>query len=340
MPDPILQPDSNEPNWFSSHRALVSIVLVLVLAGAAAVVWFQNSEPAIDTTPIVHKENTDSVVTSDWKTYTNAQYGYEFRYPSQQGAVCSTEDSSRVQINPSCEGREGYPGFRLSIQADNSQKYISELEKGFTTVKNLEKKNIKVGGIDAVEFSGTLPEDLNNHDPGGNFKQAIFVHNGYLFDVNDYYYSGDGYFNQILSTFKFTDSVSTADWKTYTDTEYGFVMMYPSGWTDNSAEGGVIANFENTNPYFSLNVVPTAQLWSKTFKAQYTSSGQAKLEGKNVTYKIYPARDINTNEITDGRIAELEINSNISILFQYTKPNETDAIKILEQTISTFRLTK
>ena len=38
-------------------------------------------------------------------------------------------------------------------------------------------------------------------------------------------------FSQILSTFKFIDN-STADWKTYTNVEYGFEIKYPGDWKD------------------------------------------------------------------------------------------------------------
>jgi len=63
----------------SKYLAIAGVLLALVLAGALV---YQNFFPAEPEAPVVEQPEA----LSDWKTYRNEEYGFEFRYPEQLDA--------------------------------------------------------------------------------------------------------------------------------------------------------------------------------------------------------------------------------------------------------------
>ena len=169
---------------------------------------------------------TDSIDTSTWKTYTNTQYGFELKYPSDWrvagpgtfvgfGPVSIPEDTLFGVFNtlkvPS-----------LGIDPANPNHEITKIEDAY--INGLPAKRIYDRNISANQVSTEL------YITHGN---TIIAVGQPTLNNSDYPFSHsyNTIINQILSTFKFTDSIDTSTWKTYTNTQYGFEMKYPASWT-------------------------------------------------------------------------------------------------------------
>ena len=72
---------------------LLGIIALLVIGGGVYIYQNKKAEvPSTNTNTEVNSEN----VTSNWKTYTNTKYGFEFQYPPTYTA--KTENDSRNTI--------------------------------------------------------------------------------------------------------------------------------------------------------------------------------------------------------------------------------------------------
>ncbi|MEK7124907.1 MAG: hypothetical protein AAB864_00700 [Patescibacteria group bacterium] len=154
---------------------LAGILVGAVILGAGA--YFLLKVPVI--APAYTPSPSPSTVPSDWKTYTNATYGFEFKYPSTAkivGPVPTVSSGFSVEIN--YEGREGYEPPRLEI----------------STLKDT-RSNIQY--VNTNTFMGNEGEN-----------PIQFVSNGRTMYANCVNYSKDpvvmSFCNQILSTFRFT----------------------------------------------------------------------------------------------------------------------------------------
>jgi hypothetical protein len=85
-------------------------VAVLVVAGAAAVLWIQYGNPTAEltSTPITHTPTPAPAAdaTANWKTYTNTQYGFEFKYPAylhESKDVAAVEEANECFVGDNNE---------------------------------------------------------------------------------------------------------------------------------------------------------------------------------------------------------------------------------------------
>ena len=151
--------------------------------------------------------------TTDWKTYTNTQYGFSFKYPSTfDSIVVNTTSGSNsykryvsididtpvkiAQMEQPNSGSGGnYPLFRIGAFVPKES--IGNLGCGTDPIL----KNIIIGGISATTCGG---EDIAA--PEGKMQLQFTQDNVTLFSVQSGFYSGDNkqIVDQILSTFKFT----------------------------------------------------------------------------------------------------------------------------------------
>lgn len=112
---------------------LVSIFLALVLFGAIAVMSktkTQTSKPAAQT---VTPSPTPTDETANWKTYTNSQYGYSIKYPSNyriytSGIVQEATRSSEIGIS--------------NLKDENSVLTIHVDEKKHSSIENMNLSQI------------------------------------------------------------------------------------------------------------------------------------------------------------------------------------------------------
>ena len=136
-------------NWFAAHWIL-GVVFLLAVAGAAVagIYYWQTVRqiPAVLDLP-VHK-NFDA----NWKTYTNSQYGFEFKYPLSFSLTPSPSNCSDPTVPAlECHGYEisvdNNPLIKLGIDEPGSAlvcggcadmlKQIDEITKSRSIIKNL-----------------------------------------------------------------------------------------------------------------------------------------------------------------------------------------------------------
>lgn len=179
----------------------ILVVVIIILAGIGGYYFLKKpAKVVVSPTPTATPTVTVNP-TANWKTYTNNQYGYEFKYPNNYSV--STTGSTNIASLVSSP--------YVSIEVRNYQ--ILNLTGG---------KPIAVGGIAAIKFPAG-----GNRDGGVEYqidvpsKKLTILFNGRNSSSHDYISEYD----KILSTFKFTSPIN--GWKTYQNTKYGFEFQYP-----------------------------------------------------------------------------------------------------------------
>ena len=192
--------------------------------------------------------NPDSIG-ANWKTYLNSANGFSFRYPSNWiYQDYSKGNSNEIEIRFGKVLTEDHIGqtvppypagdFVLSYQKDNLSKIPEDFVKDYSSVSKT--KLVEVSGIQATQifYSGSASGDSMTII----LKKDDLV---YKFSIPESVSSRLSIFDQILSTFKFTDSeaiVSSSptptplsayhitqgsSLNTYTNNVYSFSFNFP-----------------------------------------------------------------------------------------------------------------
>jgi hypothetical protein len=189
-------PPEPKKDWINKHLLLGILFVVLALAAiVSAIYYWQTAGSRIDVQLPVHKDQT-----ANWKTYTNDQYGFEFKYkaniyaedsPTTSGLMTSGPNApliSLYNINDLAISKKCLCGeiARLQVRVrDNTNKFsLTEYAKKNYPGNTFNLSTTKVGGSDAIEF--------------GEMDHYVLVQKDNLFIVIN------GHDNNILSTFKFT----------------------------------------------------------------------------------------------------------------------------------------
>ncbi len=170
---------------------------------------------------------------SDWKTYTNTEYGFEFKYPNNWN----------VETIPVYEND---PGVITAISSLSGNSYVIGPEvpnknspKTLTELKNSLNRPDGNYSTTAITFAGEPAfESIINLNQPHEERYVHLLHNGYHYwiqksseNVND-----QGALDQILSSFRFIDQAIT-EWQTYQNTKVGFEFKYPKHWSYKIVEG-------------------------------------------------------------------------------------------------------
>ena len=198
-----------------SHKLLwIFLGIVVLLIGSIAIYGFYNITPIS-----IHLENprattTDS--TADWKTYRNEKYGFEFKYPGEW--------------TPEVVDRK-YPSLTLFKDRKNNEMirlWTPILETSYPDII-IQTDQIKVSGSEKT-IQKRLTKDGENNPPTYFIDRATWGDNSgeLIMQMSNLQDEKLKLFDKILSTFKFTDTVDTSNWKTYRNEKYGFEFRYPT----------------------------------------------------------------------------------------------------------------
>jgi hypothetical protein len=151
---------------------------------------------------------TDS---SNWKTYANSQYGFLFKYPND-GVIKNSNFTGYISS--------------ITLLDPDITLYIGTKDE---SVSHENPIPVKIDGLDAIRFS--LPMGQN---PA---QELIYFHKNGIYYSFQFIWDGKDQnmlekFDQILSTFKFTNQTQTgiSNWQSYSNTTIGFMIKYPPDW--------------------------------------------------------------------------------------------------------------
>ncbi len=236
--DPQQTQNQTPPKQISNITAWFFIVFII--AGVASWVAINyRTEFELEASRVV----IQPIHQSNWKTYRNEKYGFEFKYPSnwvlndkwQNDPDLITTISAPTTITTCYEGCgpdiEFY--YYLSILEASRHDGVSSVPKNIDEYVN--NKDTSLTKPKEVIFAGNKAFEVTRYSYSSYFSiiiqdknalyEILFGNLGAKKDLNNIE-------NQILSTFKFisTSTVDTSSWKTYRDEKYGFEFNYPSSW--------------------------------------------------------------------------------------------------------------
>lgn len=240
---PILPEQPRQNNFL----VILLSILLLISVGVAGFFAYQTQMLVKELTAMksastpVSSEELKNDPASDWKTYSNSKYGLSLKYPSdwtiKTDPIYSTnprlvtfDTKMSTNLQPmEYQNREFFIAHHNNIK--DMASWIAENYQGATVVNN-----IKINNNDFLVINGGIQARAREY--------AIKIgENSYLrfvlepVDKEDEF---DELFDQILSTFKFTESDPTGDWKTYTNTSSNYSIRYPSDWKiDNQSAGSM-----------------------------------------------------------------------------------------------------
>lgn len=168
------------------------------------------------------KNQTESIVSiTNWKTYTNTQYGFEFSYPARWNASTTQEhDPESIQLGL-YHGRVGNNDnsafFSLSKPTDpkyglpvSPEEWARIYYHNYTGPEGYAKReNVTINGMNVIKYTTHAIVD-NKKNPIIDSIRYTFVKNSLLYTFLANFYgqepSNDFFklFDQVIFTFKFT----------------------------------------------------------------------------------------------------------------------------------------
>jgi hypothetical protein len=257
--------------WIFIILAVITITILLIVSG----IYFSGKQnivknlirtPALTgvnkTNPTITPKPT-VVPTENWNTYTSSNGKYSFKYPPDGSWEILSGSAVSIQCSPTdCPKPYNIYNFSV-IKSDKTSlsQFISSLN---TTNNNIhpyieDYKFIKINGLDAVEVLIAGDPSLGT---GPTVEVFIVIDGvGYLYS----YTYLDPSLNSVTSLDQLpdpnpnilttltingqtpTNTVTTADWKVYTNTTQGVTLKYPPNWfTKDEDNNNACAKFSDS----------------------------------------------------------------------------------------------
>jgi len=164
--------------------------------------------------------------TSDWKTYTDTQYGFEMKYPKD---------------------------FVVEKNLFSTNFSLIFCPPAFTEKKSDGSAGCKVKSVLRGDYEGGIylftynNEDILNKESYQHLGHNALDNKFYYMFVHDSLSQYKDITDKIVSSFKFTTPVvgETAGWKTYKNTDWGIEFEYPSNFGEPKIENYTLS-FKNS----------------------------------------------------------------------------------------------
>lgn len=231
---------------------ILALILVLILIFASAFALLQNnSTKTLPPSPTPTKTVDE---TANWKTFASQKYNFSFKYPL---SLTSTETISPfyfvdLKMNNAQAGEKALYTIQatkdtftakdpasynfLSADVFNALSLLTSGQtKQYATVVFTKQQDTTIAGQKAISVNVKSTADMVT-----NQKRLFVKYSGNIYMIIYDLSTNQTELDQILSTFKFTDSTSqkptdeTANWKTYNGK--GFTFKYPNEWIENGAK--------------------------------------------------------------------------------------------------------
>ena len=201
---------------------LIVITLVILIVIGICVYFEYFHRVSITQSPEIKKqENVVKDETADWQTYRNEEYGFEMKYPESWEV---RGDSNGVIIGSSLPTDEWHP-VAINIYSESVDQLISQIsqpqedEEVGAEIVETETEDIEINNIRAKR----VVRKSNWREFGADRSiHTIFPEGEITFDISLRTFEGDenqDVYNQILSTFRFRESVSLTEVIQYIPTE-------------------------------------------------------------------------------------------------------------------------
>jgi|GEM_PF-1797879 hypothetical protein len=225
-----LQP-LTQKSWLARHFLSELFGLMLAAAAFAGIYYWQTSSnlPQINFFPVHHQQAS----TTNWKTYTNSQYGFEFKYPNAwtvSSTVNVIDKNPELTIqDPHIKNEDPLDQWNpTNIQISMSEvpncisakDYTHNLYKNYSSEEHLGSSVTDEGVLNNLDASvnGWQESEAGGELSGIRWiytyllpKECIKGQKQKLFSLRSRDTSPN--LNQILSTFKFTGKLVTYDQK-------------------------------------------------------------------------------------------------------------------------------
>lgn len=293
---PVVQP-AKKPKPKFKFLILLAIPLILIsVLILAYVLWifFQRINP-----PNLSNSISPKIDTSDWKTYINNTYNYEFKYPptATGGSIAYAPwEKDFISVYDHTNG-EGF-----SVNAHLANMRIIDLDlRQFLGVITYNNRNWNVFFSSAPCYMDCISLDRTNYS-----LDFVTKRNNYIYDIgfsSNPNKSISSFQKTVLSNFKFTGKNSTtgisgpvsiwANWKTYNGA--GFSILCPNSWTIKNFQGTLQLYDPASMQSFTENGGANMQLPAKYVYINSINSTQTIQEyiTKTVNYAVYTPGESN-----------------------------------------------
>ena len=198
----------------------VGIIAIIVIGLLITVYFVFLKEGAVNS-----NANTNTVIdTSNWNTYINTQYGFQFKYSGDwqmrenvDGNIVSLSHQNNYYIYITLQGKnpEG-----LTIKEWLRQVKGQSEDFGYE-LKYDKETGITLEGLEPGIYQGAVTlYFINGNDVFGIEWFDNDKKNEEVFKI----------FNQILLSFEFIDTIDTTSWQTYEDKTNGYSIKYPADY--------------------------------------------------------------------------------------------------------------
>ncbi len=242
----------NHIDYFAPKVLWGIIVFLLLIVIAGSVYWWQEvkKEQEASKQPAANSNQETQTSTSDWKTYINTEYGFEFQYPNDWSIVQAdgkasyeiTAVASKEKLSNPNYGSEGVgPDIIFNHYSSISEEPENKSNNfNAKTIQEFIDRNILISENKKINFAGYEAYEMTRGGLGASY--AIMINkNGQVYEIlftsKAYKSELNSVENQVLSTFKFTNLSSSyintsGDWEPYKLPDWEIVSFkIPPNWS-------------------------------------------------------------------------------------------------------------